>query len=193
MNNVYFDKLLWIDTEYSSLDFKTALLLEIAVVVTDSSFNELASASFIVHNDEADLQLMKSVQLENPANKPEIFEVSNTYDLHENSGLLDLVRGSTNTLGEVENQMISFVDQHFPDTKPILAGNSIYFDRHIIEYRLPKLYSKLHYRMIDVTAFKLVLLNGGKPAYQKSGAHRALDDIRESIAELKYLLLLDKR
>jgi len=189
MNNVFFDKLLWIDTEFSSLNLETAFLLEVAVIVTDSDFNEIEAQDWVIHNHENDLELMKSALIEHNPEKPEFDNITNTYELHEKSGLLDLVEKSKNSLEAVEGALISFVDKHFPGVKPIVAGNSVSFDRAILKNRMPDLYKKLHYRSIDVSSFKLLYLNSGtKPPYEKTATHRAINDIRESIEELKYLI-----
>lgn len=193
MKHSYYDKLLWVDTEFTTTDVKNADLLEIAAVVTDAEYNELAQIEFVVHHDEAVLEKMKDYKLQLTQDKPELAGLQTVYDLQQKSGLLDRVRESENTIEEVEARLLGFVALHFGETPPILAGNSIHFDRSIIERNLPRLNSKLHYRSIDVTSFKLVQLNNGAAPYQKKSTHRALEDIRESIAELKYLLDLYKR
>jgi len=192
MQNTYFDKLLWIDTEFSSLKLEEAALMEVAMIITDSNFDAIEEIDFVIHTHEVEIEKMKSALIAHNPDKPELDRFTNTYDLHESSGLIDLVEKSTNTMKQVEGELIKFVDKHFPDSKPILAGNSIDFDRTILKHNMPELFSKFHYRVIDVSSFKLVILNDGKPAFEKLAKHRAIEDIRESIEELRYLLELAK-
>ena len=85
--------------------------------------------------------------------------------------------------------LINIVDQHFSeDDKPVLAGNSISQDRLFIDEYMKTLASQLHYRMLDVTSWKILMSGKFNISYKKKNAHRALDDIRESIGELKYYL-----
>lgn len=86
---------------------------------------------------------------------------------------------------EVENQLIAFVNEHFPaDELVVLAGNSIHQDRKFIDREWPRLAKRLHYRMLDVSSWKLVMQGKYGVTHRKGEAHRALDDIRESMAEL---------
>jgi oligoribonuclease len=89
----------------------------------------------------------------------------------------------------VENELLAFVDQHFAaDERIILAGNSIHQDRKFIENEWPRLNERLHYRMLDVSAWKVVFEGKLGKKFAKPEQHRALDDIRGSIEELKYYL-----
>ncbi len=89
----------------------------------------------------------------------------------------------------VENQLLEFVDEHFaPDERVLLAGNSIHQDRKFIENEWPRLNAKLHYRMLDVSAWKIVFEGRYKKKFAKPESHRALEDIQGSIQELKYYL-----
>ena len=88
---------------------------------------------------------------------------------------------------EVENDLCTLVKKYFlPKETVYLAGNSIRVDRSFIDVYMPKFSKILHYRMLDVTAFKLLWTGQGGTEYKKAEHHRALDDIHESIAELKY-------
>lgn len=89
----------------------------------------------------------------------------------------------------VENELLEFVAEHFATDKPIiLAGNSIHQDRKFLDNEWPRLGEKLHYRMLDVTAWKVVMEGRYKKKFAKPEAHRALEDIRGSIEELTYYL-----
>ena len=91
--------------------------------------------------------------------------------------------------GEVENDLIDFIGRHFDDETPvILAGNSIHMDRRFIVAQWPRLDARLHYRMLDVSAWKVVFEGKYKKKFPKPEEHRALGDIRGSIMELKYYL-----
>ena len=89
----------------------------------------------------------------------------------------------------IENELIQLLDAHFDsDTRVLLAGNSVHMDRRFIENEWPRLNEKLHYRMLDVSAWKVVFEGKYRKKYAKPEAHRALSDIRGSIEELKYYL-----
>jgi oligoribonuclease len=89
----------------------------------------------------------------------------------------------------VERELLAFIDEHFDSEKPvILAGNSIHQDRKFIDNEWPRLSKKLHYRMLDVSAWKLVFEGKYRKKFAKPENHRALDDIRGSIEELQYYL-----
>ncbi|MNL61108.1 Oligoribonuclease [compost metagenome] len=89
---------------------------------------------------------------------------------------------------QVEAKLVDLVKKHFPDPKdrPVLAGNSIMQDRLFINKYMPDLAARLHYRMLDVSAWKIIFNNKFKYVYHKSNKHRALEDIRESIQELRH-------
>ncbi|MNT40935.1 Oligoribonuclease [compost metagenome] len=89
---------------------------------------------------------------------------------------------------QVEAKLIDMIKKYFPDTKhdrPILAGNSIMQDRLFIDKYMPEFGSRLHYRMVDVSSWKVIMNNKYNFVYKKANNHRALDDIRESIQELR--------
>lgn len=89
----------------------------------------------------------------------------------------------------VENELLAFIDEHFaPETRVLLAGNSIHQDRKFIENEWPRLNARLHYRMLDVSAWKVVFEGRYKKKFAKPEVHRALEDIRGSIQELQYYL-----
>lgn len=162
------EKLLWIDLEMTGLDPETKQIIEVGVIVTDFDYNELESWEVIIHKDEAVLESADEWVKEN---------------LGAN-GLFDDVRKSEVSDDEVQNKLINTIEKHF-DTPAVLAGNSIHQDRRFIRKWWPKVDEKLHYRMLDVSSFKVYMM--GKHNYwsTKPEAHRALEDIKGSIEELK--------
>lgn len=111
---------------------------------------------------------------------------------HGESGLTESVPNGT-PLDEVEDDLLAIFDRFYPsDYKVVIAGNSISVDRKFIDHYMPKLAARLHYRMVDVSSFKEIFRRKYGAKIEKKGAHRAVDDIKESIRELKfYLSFLD--
>jgi oligoribonuclease len=152
-------------------------ILEVAAIVTDWDFKEIASYEGVVKNNEADIQERMKVNSEfwdaNPDSK---------------SGLLGQNQHGK-SLGTIENELLRFIDEHFKAGVPVLlAGNSIHMDRRFIIDKWPKLDKRLHYRMLDVSAWKVVFEGKYKTKFAKPDSHRALGDIRGSVAELQYYL-----
>ncbi len=169
------ENLIWIDLEMTGLDTSRHVILEIASLVTDSQLTILAEGpSLVVHQPEENLQNMHPWVL----------------DQHTKSGLLDRVRASKISVAEAQEQTLVFLREYCePDTSP-LCGNSVWNDRAFLQVFMPEVARFLHYRMIDVTSFKEVVArwypNDPQRTYQKADKHRALDDIRESVAELRH-------
>ena len=107
---------------------------------------------------------------------------------HTANGLFDRVRASEKEEDEIQQELINFTTEHFKDEPAVLAGNSIHQDRRFIRQWMPDFDTSLHYRMLDVSSFKLVVMNRYGLQMEKAENHRAIDDIRQSIAELKYCL-----
>lgn len=171
------ENLLWVDMEMSGLDVNKEVILEVACIVTDMNFRELDVFETVVKQPQTYLDNMDAWNTEH----------------HGKSGLTAKVpNGMEPDL--VEAKLIDLIDKHFPLSKadlkkrPILAGNSIMQDRLFIDKYFTKLSSRLHYRMVDVSSFKIILNNKFDLTYKKSNSHRALDDIRESIGELRFYL-----
>jgi oligoribonuclease len=162
------DKLLWIDLEMTGLDVSKERIIEVAAVITDLDFEELGRFESVVYQDSAFINNM---------------DEWNTRQ-HRSSGLVDKIPQAP-TQEEVEIKLCQLVQQHFTKEPAVLAGNSIGQDRKFIDAYMPSLASLLHYRMLDVTAWKLIMEHKFQVTYEKKDAHRALDDIQESIAELK--------
>jgi oligoribonuclease len=164
------------DLEMTGLDPARNTIVEIATLVTDDDLNIVAEGpDLVVHQPESALAVMEPVVVE----------------MHTKSGLLDAIRASTISLEEAGRQTLEFIQTHAPvkGTVP-LCGNSIGTDRRFLDAYLPEIEHWLHYRSVDVSSVKELvrrwypgLLNGRA---QKQGSHRALDDIRESVAELRF-------
>lgn len=170
------DHLVWVDCEMTGLDLERDVLIEVAVLVTDSELNVLGEGvDVVIHAEEAELGGMVEIVRE----------------MHDKSGLTDAVRGSQVTLAEAEEFVLAYVRSFVtePKTAP-LCGNSIATDRGFLARHMPTFDNYLHYRMIDVSSIKELCRRWyprtyfGQPA--KGLAHRALADIQESIRELDY-------
>ena len=172
--NAKVSKFLWLDMEMTGLDPEKEVIIEAAAIVSDDQLNELDTYHQIVrqHNDYL-----------------EKMDKWNTKQ-HKKSGLYELVPNGI-PQEQMEKDLIELINKHFKEEKVILAGNSIYQDRLFIKKHLPTLEAKLHYRMLDISAWKIIFFNKNI-MFKKENKHRALDDIRESIKEMKtYLCYLD--
>ncbi len=168
------NNLVWLDMEMTGLDPGKDRIIEMAVVITDASLNELAVAPvLVVQQSHALLDGMDNWN-------------RNT---HGKSGLIDRVKASTLTESQAEEQMLAFVAQFVPARASPMCGNSICQDRRFLARYMPRLEAWFHYRNLDVSTLK-ELARRWKPelykALAKQGKHEALADIRESIEELKY-------
>jgi oligoribonuclease len=170
------EPLVWIDCEMTGLDPQVDVLVEVAVVVTDSELNLLDDGlDILIATDPAKLEGMEDVVRE----------------MHTASGLLEALATATTTLEDAEQQVLDYVQRFVPDRrKAPLCGNSIATDRTFITRYMPKLDDHLHYRMIDVSSIKELARRWYARAYfnapAKNGGHRALADIVDSITELRY-------
>lgn len=166
-------KLLWVDLEMTGLEPDKDKICEVAAIATDMQMNEIARYEATIKVDE---NLMQSRMI------GDFWE--------KNSKSRDaLIAQNQNgkPVAEVEKELIEFLDQNF--SKEIyLAGNSIHQDRKFIEREMPELNKRLHYRMLDVSAWKIYFENALNKKFTKPENHRALDDINGSIEELKWYL-----
>ncbi|MDT0443236.1 MULTISPECIES: oligoribonuclease [unclassified Streptomyces] len=169
------DRMVWIDCEMTGLSLADDALVEVAALVTDSELNVLGDGvDVVIRPPAAALESM-----------PEVVRA-----MHTASGLLDELAAGT-TLAEAEERVLDYIRAHAPEAgKTPLCGNSIGTDRGFLARDMPRLESHLHYRVIDVSSVKELARRWYPRAYfnspEKSGNHRALADIRESIAELRY-------
>lgn len=169
--------ILWVDLEMTGLDANNDLILEVAAIATDWDFNEIAVYEGIVRNEDMTLE--------------ERFAANSVFwdaNAHVRRGLKEQNRHGKD-LEEIEDDLLDFMEKHFRKDKPVLlGGNSIHMDRRFIVAQWPRMDARLHYRMLDVSAWKVVFEGKFKKKFAKPEEHRALGDIRGSILELKYYL-----
>jgi len=168
------NNLIWIDLEMTGLDTQNDVIIEIATVVTDSELNTLAEGPVLaIHQSDEILNAM---------------DEWNTKQ-HGNSGLVERVKNSTVNEAEAEQQTIEFLRQYVPANASPMCGNSICQDRRFLAREMPELERYFHYRNLDVSTLK-ILAQQWAPAvatgFKKESGHRALSDIRDSIAELQW-------
>ncbi|HEX6921681.1 MAG TPA: oligoribonuclease [Actinomycetes bacterium] len=169
------DRLVWIDCEMTGLDLERDALIEVAALVTDSDLNVLGDGVDVVIRppQEALDQMVDVVR-----------------DMHTSSGLLaELPAGRT--MAEAEELVLGYVREHVPVArKAPLAGNTVFVDRGYLARDMPTLEAHMHYRIVDVSSIKELVRRWYPRVYfnspAKTGGHRALADIRESIEELKF-------
>ncbi|MBN2194996.1 MAG: oligoribonuclease [Polyangiaceae bacterium] len=169
------DRLVWIDLEMTGLDPRVDHILEMATLITDATLEVVATGpEIVIHQTEAVLGGMNDWSREH----------------HAASGLLDRVRGSPISVAAAEARTLDFVRAHCEVGTAPLAGNSIHMDRFFLKFHMPSLEGFLHYRNVDVTTVKELARRWApgvlEASPRKADGHRALEDIRESIAELAH-------
>ncbi|MCQ9731166.1 oligoribonuclease [Pseudomonas aeruginosa] len=166
--------LIWIDLEMTGLDPDRDVIIEMATIVTDSDLNALAEGPVIaIHQPEEILAGM---------------DEWNTRQ-HGQSGLTQRVRESTVSMAEAEAQTLAFLEQWVPKRSSPICGNSICQDRRFLYRHMPRLEGYFHYRNLDVSTLKELAARWApqvRESFKKGNTHLALDDIRESIAELRH-------
>ena len=168
------DNLIWVDLEMTGLDPDNDVVIEIATIVTDSKLNTLAEGPVIaIHTDDTRLAAMDEWNTSH----------------HTASGLVDRVRASQYRPELAASETIEFLRSWVPANTSPMCGNSICQDRRFMARHLPELERYFHYRNLDVSTLK-ILMQRWRPSlesgFTKSATHLALDDIRESIDELRY-------
>jgi oligoribonuclease len=167
--------LLWVDLEMTGLDPIEDRILEVAAIATDWDFNEIATYTAV---KKVGPSLVRKRMVGDFWEK--FPEVRDALQAQNEGGLNGRI---------VENELLAFLDEHFEgQSQVLLAGNSIHQDRKFIANEWSRLDKRLHYRMLDVSAWKVVFDGKYKKRFAKPEAHRALEDIRGSIMELKYYL-----
>ena len=164
------------DLEMTGLDHTTDVIVEIATLITDDELEIVAEGpDLVVHQSDEVLAAMNDV----------------VTDMHTASGLLDEIRSSTLSLEEAGRLTLDFIRKHCPQPGTVpLCGNSIGTDRRFLAAHLPEIEEFLHYRSIDVSTVKELARRWRPEAFsaapKKAGGHRAMDDIRESLDELRH-------
>ncbi len=168
--------LAWMDLEMTGLEPTKDVIVEIATLITDDELNIVAEGpDLVVHQTDEMLAIMDPFVV----------------DMHKRSGLLPAIKASTITLEHAGAQTLAFLKEHVAEARTVpLCGNSIGTDRRFLAAYLPDVENFLHYRSVDVSSVKELVrrwypqVRSDRP--RKAGSHRALDDIRESVNELRY-------
>ena len=169
--------ILWVDLEMTGLDPDRDRILEVAAIATDWNFTELATYEGVVKVSPRLLKRRMKVGKDFWDANPEARDGLIAQNAHGKPGKT------------IEDELLAFIAEHFdPETRVLLAGNSIHQDRRFIHSEWQRLDARLHYRMLDVTAWKVVMEGKFKKRFAKPEEHRALGDIRGSIMELQYYL-----
>lgn len=165
--------LIWVDLEMTGLDVRKEMIIEMATIVTDSDLNIIAEGpNLIIHQNDEILASMNDWVTQQ----------------HTKTGLVDAVRRSKIHEAQAEEETLAFLKQYVNANKSPMCGNSICTDRQFLKKYMPTLEAFFHYRHIDVSTLKELAKRWKKSAVveKKNSMHRALDDIQESIAELKH-------
>lgn len=166
--------LIWIDLEMTGLDPEQDRIIEIATLVTDADLTILAEGPvFAIHQSDAQLALMDEWNV----------------NTHANSGLVERVKHSQYDDRAAERATLEFLKEWVPANSSPICGNSIGQDRRFLFKYMPELEAYFHYRYLDVSTLKELARRwkpGILPGFKKQGTHQAMDDIRESVAELAY-------
>lgn len=165
-------KLFWVDLEMTGLDVENDVILEVAAEVTDMDFTTLASYEACVQQTDIVLGRMGDWAMEH----------------HAKSGLIERIKQNGKSDNDVQHELMGFINGQFNGQPAILAGNSIHNDRNFIKRWWPEVDELLHYRMVDVSSFKIIMQAKYGVMFEKKEIHRAFDDIQASIAELQYYL-----
>jgi len=166
-------EMVWIDLEMTGLDLESESIIEIATIVTDSELNIIAEGPNLAI--KVDDELIDNMD-----------EWNTTH--HNASGLVDRIHNEGVTLEEAIKQTCEFLDKTVEIGTAPLCGNSVHNDRAFLAKEMPEVLAMLHYRIVDVSTIKELVKRWypNLPRYKKKEAHRALDDIIESVEELRH-------
>ena len=168
--------LFWIDMEMTGINVKKNKIIEIAVIITDIELNILDQLNEVIKTEQSYINQMDEWN-------------TNT---HTKSGLIKEIPFGKN-LYEVENKLLTLIERHFPQNSIMLTGNTLVLDRLFITEYMPRLNEKLHYRVVDVSSMRAIFQSRYKVHAPRNKNHRAFDDVKAGIEELKlYLSFLDK-
>ena len=168
-------KFLWVDLEMTGLEATQDVILEVAAEITDLNFKTLASYEAIVEqpHDVVVDRMQKNIWWKDyPENRDEFIQKT----------------AAGKPSQQVEQELVALLQEHFGDEPAVLAGNSIHNDRNFIKHWWPEFDLRLHYRMLDVSAWKVLMQSRYGVEFEKKDVHRAFDDIQASIAELQFYL-----
>ena len=167
------NNLIWVDLEMTGLDPEKERIIEIATIITDSDLNVIAEGPNIaIHQSNELLDSMDEWNV----------------NQHTSSGLIDAVRTSIISDKEAELETLDFISKYVPSGKSPMCGNTVSHDRRFLNKYMPELENYFHYRHIDVSSVKELIVRWMNQAqsYQKNSNHRASDDIKDSINEIKH-------
>ena len=164
-------RLLWIDMEMTGLDPQVNRILEIAILITDDKLKVIDRFQAVIRTPQSVLDQMDDW---------------NQRTHGENGLIKEAARGRF--IQEVEVDLLTLADKHFSNKQIFLCGSSLTLDREFINKYLPNFAKKLHYRIVDVSSWKAIFQDYLGYKYQKKDGHRAMDDIEESLRELKFYL-----
>lgn len=171
-------RIVWMDLEMTGLDVKKDRILEISCLITDKDLNVVAeSPTLIIQQPEQVLSTMNEWCIAH----------------HGDSGLTEASRNSKLSTEKAENLLLEFLKKNVPEKSCPLAGNSIYMDRMFLSSHMPRVNEYIHYRIIDVSSIKELCRRWNPSVFSKQPkkllAHRSLDDIKDTIEELKFYKL----
>lgn len=171
---IHTDNLCWLDMEMTGLNPDTDKIIEVAMIITDKHLNVLAQSEvYVIHQSDEILNNM---------------DECNT-STHNRTGLTERVRQSTYTESEVEQRLLDFMQQWLPEKTYPMCGNTIHQDRRFMQRHMPRLEAYFHYRNLDVSTLKELARRWHPEVYKgivKKCSHQALDDILESIEEMRH-------
>ncbi|XP_033750849.1 oligoribonuclease, mitochondrial-like [Pecten maximus] len=169
------ERLVWVDLEMSGLDIEKDHILEMACLVTNGHLDIVAEGPSLIINQPTSVLDSMGPWCRNH---------------HGESGLTKAVMESNISLASAEQQMLGFIQQHTLPKMAILSGNSVHADKVFLDKFMPEFMAHLHYRIVDVSTVKELCRRWYPETYKKApskkGSHRALEDIKESIEELRF-------